>query len=124
MAIKANMTVDPYSRVDCRLALNRAIPVPLWSQIETWLADVITTGKLAPGQLLGSEHDLADRFGVSRATVRQALHGLAERGLITRSRGNGTRVGHRAPAPDRSITNLSSSQSTTCVERINKCQSW
>jgi GntR family transcriptional regulator len=47
---------------------------------------------LGPDTLLASEHRLAERFRVSRVTVRRAL-GLLERGgLISRQRGRGTLV--------------------------------
>lgn len=85
-------TTDPYSPADCRLALDRSVPIPLWAQIEDYLAGAITEQVLAPGATLGSEHELATRFAVSRMTVRQALTRLAQRELITRRRTDGTRV--------------------------------
>lgn len=50
---------------------------------------------LAPGTRLPSEKGLAERFDVSRATVRKALADLESRLLITRVRGRGTFVPHR-----------------------------
>ncbi len=44
------------------------------------------------GQKIPSEHDLARRFGVSVMTVRQALAGLVNEGLLLRRRGSGTFV--------------------------------
>ncbi len=41
-----------------------------------------------PGSVLPSESQLMERFGVSRATVRQALATLEAEGLITSSQGN------------------------------------
>lgn len=37
---------------------------------------------LKPGEWLGTEADLAERFSVSRVTIRDAVSGLAARGLI------------------------------------------
>ena len=50
------------------------------------LAQVIL-GEMAPGQSLPSEGDLAERFGVSRLTVREAIKMLAGRGLLDVGRG-------------------------------------
>src|SRR5437899_10611972 len=48
------------------------------SQIER----AIFSGALSPGDRLQSERELAEQFGVSRITVRDALRGLEARGLI------------------------------------------
>ena len=50
------------------------------------LAQVIL-GEMAPGQSLPSEGDLAERFEVSRLTVREAVKMLAGRGLLDVGRG-------------------------------------
>ena len=47
---------------------------------------------LQPGALLPSERLLAERYGVARATVTQAVEGLASRGLVYRVHGSGTFV--------------------------------
>jgi DNA-binding GntR family transcriptional regulator len=46
------------------------------------LRDAIVTGKLAPGQRL-VEEALAERLGVSRAPIREALAALQREGLVT-----------------------------------------
>lgn len=46
----------------------------------------------APNTLLPTEHQLAQRFGVSRLTVRRALGLLERAGLVSRQRGRGTVV--------------------------------
>ena len=87
----------PFARV-----FNRYPPIGLLSadQIEAILATAIAEGAMRPGQPIGSsEHELAGRFNVSRATVRRALARLHARGLITRQRFDGTRVAeHRSNA--------------------------
>ena len=47
---------------------------------------------LPPNSLILTEHQLAREFGVSRLTVRQALHLLESAGLVSRQRGRGTIV--------------------------------
>jgi GntR family transcriptional regulator len=67
----------------------------LWSSIREELAQRIASGKMPPGSQLPPEPELATGFGVSRATVREALRSLEEDGFLTRTRGAGTFVTHR-----------------------------
>jgi GntR family transcriptional regulator len=67
-------------------------PKPVWVQIEEQLADRIESGRLAPGERLPPERDLAVALSVSRMTVRQALASLAARDLVERGVGRGTFV--------------------------------
>jgi GntR family transcriptional repressor for pyruvate dehydrogenase complex len=57
----------------------------------TALEHMILLGVLRPGEKLAGERDLAERLGVSRPTLRQALGALAARGLLTLTR-EGARV--------------------------------
>lgn len=57
------------------------------AQIATSLRDSILAGKLTADDRLPSESDLADTFGVSRPTVREALKRLAAQSLIRTERG-------------------------------------
>jgi GntR family transcriptional regulator len=67
--------------------LVRGPGVTVHGQIEDWLADAIATGRLAPGDRLPTEQDLAAWLGVSRMTLRHALAELAQRGLVIRAVG-------------------------------------
>ncbi len=55
----------------------------------------ILAGELQPGDRLPSEQSLAQELGVSRVSIRQALHELEQRGLIDRKPGRGTIVRSR-----------------------------
>ena len=72
--------------------LNPADGVPLYQQIFVILQNKIQSGTLEPGDPVASEQELCAEFGVSRITARRALNELAERGLVERQRGRGTRV--------------------------------
>ena len=72
--------------------LDRNSPIPLYFQIAENLKQAIEEGALKPGERLDNELDLAERLGVSRPTVRQAVQRLVEQGLVTRRRGLGTVV--------------------------------
>jgi DNA-binding GntR family transcriptional regulator len=52
----------------------------------------IQDGRLEPGSLLGNEIGLADRFGLSRPTMRSAIQELVDKGVLVRKRGVGTQV--------------------------------
>jgi DNA-binding GntR family transcriptional regulator len=65
---------------------------PLYRRIEADLRDRIRTGQLAPGARVETELELMERYGVSRATVRQALGGLIAAGALEVRRGLGTYV--------------------------------
>jgi GntR family transcriptional regulator len=60
--------------------------------IEERLAERIESSAIGLGERLPAERELADAFGVSRMTVRQALASLEARGLLERGVGRGTFV--------------------------------
>src|SRR3984957_18183190 len=72
------MRIDPQS------------PAPLYAQLESLLAAEI--GTLPPGSQLPKEEELAQRYAISRTTVRQTIQNLIRRGLIEIRRGKGTFV--------------------------------
>jgi GntR family transcriptional repressor for pyruvate dehydrogenase complex len=51
---------------------------------------MIANGELAPGDRLPPERRLAEAFGVSRGSLRQAFQALAERKIIESRQGDGT----------------------------------
>ncbi|MEM7488100.1 MAG: FCD domain-containing protein [Pseudomonadota bacterium] len=60
------------------------------------LLDLIAAGELGPGGRLPTERALAERFGVPRRRVRQALDDLEAEGLVWRRQGSGTFAGRPA----------------------------
>jgi GntR family transcriptional regulator, phosphonate transport system regulatory protein len=63
-----------------------------WRLIAEELRREIVTGSRAPGTKLPAEGELAERFGVHRNTVRQAVAALAAEHLVVSRRGSGTFV--------------------------------
>jgi DNA-binding FadR family transcriptional regulator len=59
-----------------------------YEQVADQLRELIMTGELTPGHRLPSESELAADFGVSRATIREALRVLAAQSLIRTSKGS------------------------------------
>jgi GntR family transcriptional regulator len=64
----------------------------LVEQVRQRLLQDLATGKLTPGTKLANETELAQRFGVSRATIREAVRGLMDAGYLARRHGSGTFV--------------------------------
>ncbi|MBI3445845.1 MAG: FCD domain-containing protein [Magnetospirillum sp.] len=56
------------------------------------LEQLILEGSLKPGERLLAERELAQRFDVSRPSLREALEKLEKRGLLTSGRGGATFV--------------------------------
>ena len=64
----------------------------LHEQVVRRLVQQIVGGAFAPGAPLPTEPDLAQRFGVSRTVVREAVRVLASMGLVAVRQGSGMRV--------------------------------
>jgi GntR family transcriptional regulator len=78
--------------------LDKSSPIPLYYQLFLRLRAEIHSGAARPGELLGTEREIQERFSVSRATVRKALDELERTGKLVRVTGRGTFVGEPAPA--------------------------
>lgn len=64
----------------------------LYFQLYDILHKMITDGDYKTGDLLPTENELIERFGISRVTVRKAMDMLMADGLIVKKRGYGTYV--------------------------------
>jgi DNA-binding GntR family transcriptional regulator len=76
-------------------SLDRGSPVPLYFQVAQHLESAIERGELQVGDRLENEVALAERWGLSRPTMRQAIGHLVDKGLLVRQRGVGTEVVRR-----------------------------
>ena len=74
--------------------LDRASPIPLYVQVRNRLLAMVG-GWTDPEKRFYSDDELTGMFGVSRATVREALAELVEAGVLRRTRGRGTAVSLR-----------------------------
>lgn len=73
------------------LRIAETSPVPKWQQLHDILLDLIV-GELSVDAMVPSERQLAQRFGLSRMTARQALDHLVSAGWLYRVQGRGTFV--------------------------------
>ena len=76
----------------------------LYQEIVDQIQQQILSGALKPGDQIPAERDLADRFGVSRTAVREAIKSLTEKGLIEVYVGRGTFV--TSLSPDRVVESM------------------
>ena len=69
----------------------------LYQEIVDQIQQQVLSGALKPGDQIPAERDLAERFGVSRTAVREAIKSLTEKGLIEVFVGRGTFVTNLSP---------------------------
>lgn len=77
------------------MRLDQSSGIPLYKQIENFIRDEIASGKFDDGSFLPREEKLANKFGVSRNTVRQGIANLVNEGLLKRTPGKGTVLAER-----------------------------
>lgn len=76
----------------------RDLPIPVYYQVTLDLRNRIQRQEWEHGQQIPPESELAEEYGVSRVTLRQALAELVKDGWLTRHRGRGTFV-KKVPQP-------------------------
>lgn len=69
---------------------------PLYMLVIDRIKEMSGSGEWPPGTRLPSEFELAKMFGVSRATLREALRVLEEEGAVVRRHGIGTFIAERS----------------------------
>lgn len=72
--------------------IDRTSPIPLYFQLKQILLERIDSEEWGSGDLIPSELELQDTYGLSRTTVRQTLSDLVNEGRLHRQRGRGTFV--------------------------------
>jgi GntR family transcriptional regulator len=77
-------------------------PVPRYVQIADDIVQQIRAGVLAPGDMVPSESEMVDRYGVSGGTIRKAMVEVSASGLVETRHGRGSIVEDRPPVRHRS----------------------
>ncbi|MFJ9382736.1 GntR family transcriptional regulator [Peribacillus sp. NPDC101481] len=67
-------------------------PSPIYHQLEEEIKGAIQNLELVPGEMIPSEKEYTEKYGISRMTVRQAISNLVNGGYLYRQRGKGTFV--------------------------------
>lgn len=75
---------------------HKPLDIPLYQRVYGVLYQRIQNGEYPVGAALAAESQLAEEFSVSKATIRQAVGELVERGIVTRRQGKGTFVCEQA----------------------------
>lgn len=65
---------------------------PRYMVVVDWVKGELSKGYLNPGDRLDSEHELAEKFSLSRQTIRHAISVLENEGYVTRIQGSGTYI--------------------------------
>lgn len=99
--------------------LDRASATPLWAQLEEDLQRRLAEGEFQSA--FPGEHDLAEQYGVSRHTVREALRRLRASGVVDSNRGRGSSIRPGAiEQPLGALYSLFRSVEATGVEQRSK----
>ena len=81
---------------------------PLYLQLHRRISEAIAAGRLAPGDSLPAERDLALMTGLSRVTVRKSVQSLVASGQLVQRRGSGTYVAQRVERLEQALSLLTS----------------
>jgi len=79
---------------------------PAYLRLRRLLRQRVESGAMGPGHALPSERELAQQLTLSRVTVRKAIAGLVEDGVLIQRRGAGTFVAERIVKPLSKITSF------------------
>lgn len=89
------------------LPLDEASTLPLYQQLQRKLRLALENRVLGADDALPPERDLAEELNVSRITVRKAIDGLVDEGLLIRKQGSGTFVTNRVEKNFAKLTSFS-----------------
>jgi GntR family hexuronate regulon transcriptional repressor len=90
----------------------------LYQQIARQIAAAIAGGRYASGEKLPSERELADDFGVSRPTIRDAMIALEFQGLVEARQGSGVYVSAAPQNPEDAVESEVSALELTEARRL------
>src|SRR4051794_10806173 len=70
-------------------AIQSDSPTPIRSQLKALLLQEIRNGTFQPGCRIPSEREIAESYGISRASVRESISELLNLGILFRTVGRG-----------------------------------
>jgi GntR family transcriptional repressor for pyruvate dehydrogenase complex len=93
---------------------------PLGEQLAERMAELIGHGEFSEGARLPAEVEIAERFGVSRPVVREALSRLRVTGVIVSRKGSGSYVKKRADLAPKLIDTIGFGP-VNSLAQVRKC---
>lgn len=94
-----NLNYDPLKREVG--VIDATSSIPLYHQLKEGIRRMILRGEYKEGDLLPTERELGERYGLSSTTVRRALGDLVNESLLERKAGRGTFI--RTPKVKRDL---------------------
>jgi len=74
------------------MLIKKNSPIPIYHQLEEMILKQIEDGILKEDDVIPSEREFAEKYQISRMTVRQAINNLVAEGYLYRLKGRGTFV--------------------------------
>ena len=87
---------------------SRAERIPLFESVGETLKRDIASGRFAAADLLPGERELSEMLDVSRTTLRRAIAGLVDEGVLVHRHGAGTFVRRNPPHVEQPLSRLTS----------------
>ncbi|MBT4994563.1 MAG: GntR family transcriptional regulator [Candidatus Marinimicrobia bacterium] len=84
------------------MIIDRNSPVPQYFQLQTWLLEQITQGVYKQGDKIPTEKEFGEITGLARATIRQAITNIVNKGYLERKKRLGTFVIYKKDVKQRS----------------------
>ncbi len=81
-------------------SIDKNVPVPMYYQLKKIILDMIKEGELKPGDMIPTELELSNLYGISRTTTRQAIMELVMEGQLYRIKSKGTFVAEKRVIQD------------------------
>lgn len=88
---------------DMRIIMAGITDVPKYEMVKNYIKHLLKENIISFGSKLPSEHELMDKFKVSRHTIRQAFSELTSEGYIFKEQGKGTFSNYRKEAKQKQI---------------------
>lgn len=70
--------------------INKDSEIPIYIQLKEYIQQQIAQGHLMPGSRVMSETEIAEKFQISRITIRKAFGEMVDEGYLVRKKGKGT----------------------------------
>jgi GntR family transcriptional regulator, transcriptional repressor for pyruvate dehydrogenase complex len=81
----AQYSIETGTEMDAKMTFDAIESMPNYRRVTLAIEELIITGKMKKGDPLPTEHDLAEKLGVNRSTLREGLRALENAGFVKRA---------------------------------------